>query len=149
MGLFWALFFSISIFFVSIFSENQYRILSNDTVSAVSAVSGNIMVYRNAVSKYAKSYPDITGAAPDTLLMLPTWFRKINGVSNYVVGGKAYIYYDANQYHPELAYRLLKNTGNSALVGINRGGLLYSPVGGIGSIPIPSAVPDGAIVYAE
>lgn len=146
-GWIWAIFFSIAIFFGSVFTETQHKLSVDNIAGEASAISGNMMVYRNAVSQYARANPGVTGAVADASLPLPTWYTRISGISNYVTGGKGYVYY-SNQ-RPELAYKLLKNTGNSVLCGIKRSGFLYNPISGISTISIPAAIPDESVVYAD
>jgi hypothetical protein len=146
MGLFWTLFFAVVIFFGAVFSETQHQLIVNNDHNEAAAISGNIQIYRNLVTRYLESHPGTTGTVADASLDLPTWFAKINGVSNYVAGGWAYVYY-ANP-RSELVYQLLKDTSNSALVGLNQGGMLFNSLDGVSSITIPAAVPDGAVVYA-
>ncbi len=146
-GWFWALFFTIAIFFGSIFVDTQHQLTANNIVGEASAISGNMMVYRNAVSTYAQANPGATGTVSDASLPLPSWYTKISGVSNYVTGGKGYVYY-SNQ-RPELAYQLLKDTNNTMLSGIKRSGVLYNPISGTSSISIPAAIPDESVVYGD
>lgn len=146
-GLFWALFFTISIFFGSIYVDTQHQLNANNNAGEASAISGNMMVYRNAVSTYAQANTGTTGTVADASLSLPTWYTKISGVSNYVTGGKGYVYY-SNQ-RPEWAYQLLKDTNNTMLSGIKRSGVLYNPISGTSSISIPGAIPDESVVYGD
>ena len=145
-GWLWAILFSIAIFFGSVYTDTQHKFSVDNIAGEVSAIGGSMMVYRNAVSQYARANPGITGAVADTSLALPAWYTKISGVSNYVTGGKGYVYYSSQR--PELAYQLLKDTGNSVMCGIVRSGFLYNPIGGTSTIAIPAAIPDESVVYA-
>ncbi|MRK19078.1 type IV pilus biogenesis protein PilM [Pseudomonas sp. JG-B] len=109
------------------------------------AIAGNMAVYRNAVTQFSRSTPGYSGVVPDASLNLPTWFRKIGGVSNYVTGGKGYVYVTGQ---PGVAFALYRRT-ESLLVGTKTGGFLVHPTQGTTAIAIPSAIPELATVYAE
>jgi hypothetical protein len=146
-GWFWAIFFAIAIFFGAVYTDTQHQLGADNVAGEASAISGNMMVYRNAVSQYARANPSATGTVSDASLSLPPWYARISGISNYVAGGKGYVYY-SNQ-RGELAYQLLKNTNNTMLSGIKRSGVLYNPVSGTSTITIPSAIPDESVVYGD
>lgn len=145
-GWFWAIFFAISVYFGSIFTEERQQLVAQDADAQAAAISGSMTVYRNAVVQYALAHPTTVGAVSDTSLSLPTWYNKPNGISNYVTGGQGYVYYASPP--AELAYQLLKATDNSMLAGIKRSGMLYNPIGGTSTIALPSAIPEAAVVYA-
>jgi len=117
-------------------------------VTMTESVVGSMKVYRNAVTAFAKSNPTFNGEATIAQLNLPSWFTPMAGVRNYVSGGKGYVYYNAPEQDAGQAYRLLKETDNSALVGVNRSGSLSNPLAGSTSITLPAAIPDGAVVIA-
>lgn len=146
-GWFWAIFFTIAICFGAVYTDSQHQMLADNIAGEASAISGNLMVYKTAVSTYAKANPGVTGNVADASLSLPTWYTRISGVSNYVTGGKGYVYYPNPR--PELAYRLLKDTNNTVLSGIKRSGVLYNPIGGTSSISIPAAIPEESVVYGD
>lgn len=146
-GWFWALFFAIAIAYGSIFADSQHRLTADNIAGEASAISGNMMVYRNAVSDYARANPTVTGSVADGALTFPTWYSKISGISNYVAAGKGYVYYSAQR--PELAYQLVKSTNNTILSGIKRSGVLYNPISGTSSISIPVAIPNESVVYGD
>lgn len=146
-GWFWAIFFAIAIFFGAVYTDTQHQMLADNIAGEASAISGSMMVYRNAVSTYAKANPGVTGSVADASLALPTWYTKMSGVSNYVTGGKGYVYYSNSR--PELAYRLLKDTNNTVLSGIKRSGMLYNPISGTSTIAIPATIPDESVVYGD
>lgn len=142
-----SVFVAISIFIGMLFTQNQHTLDTNAKTGEATAVSGNLEVYRNLVVSYARSNPGVTGAVSDASLGLPTWFVKINGVSNYVAAGKGYVYYATNQ--PETAYLILKSSNNSIHAGLKRGGFLYNPLSGTTTITLPAAIPDGSVVYGD
>lgn len=146
-GWFWAIFFTIAIFFGAVYTDTQHQMLADNIAGEASAISGSMMVYRNAVSTYAKANPSVTGSVADASLSLPTWYTKMSGVSNYVTGGKGYVYY--SNLRPELAHRLLKDTNNTVLSGIKRSGMLYNPISGTSTIAIPATIPDESVVYGD
>lgn len=126
-------------------SENSYRANSAFDAAEAESIASNMIIYKGAASNYAEGNPAASGTISDSLLTLPSWFRKIDGVTNYVAGGKAYVYYVGM---PEITNVLLKKT-EAATVGVNRSGFLYSPSYGLSAIVIPAAIPDGAVVYAQ
>lgn len=142
-----SVFFAISLFVGMLFMQNQHTLDINAKTGEASAVSGNLAVYRNSVVNYARSNPGVTGAVADTALGLPTWFVRINGVNNYVAGGKGYVYYSTSR--PEAAYMIVKSSNNSIHAGINHGGYLYNPISGTTTITLPAAIPDGSVVYGD
>ncbi len=128
--------------------QNESATIRNAESTETAAIVGNMMVYRNAVSQYAHNHPDVVDAVPDSLLELPTWYQRISGVHNYLDNGTGYVYFSSTR--PELAYQLIKASHNSINIGINKGGVLVSPLSETNySIPItlPSAIPVGSVVY--
>ncbi|MDH0342155.1 type IV pilus biogenesis protein PilM [Chromobacterium haemolyticum] len=140
-------FFAISIFITSLLSQNLHTVEVNTQAGEAQAVSGNMEVYRNNVVNYARNNPGVTGTVADSALGLPTWFNRINGVSNYVMTGKGYVFYSAAQ--PQMAYMILKDTNNSIYAGIKKNGVLFNPINGVTTISLPSAIPDGSVVYGD
>lgn len=105
----------------------------------------NMLIYRNAVTLFAQANPSYTGVVPDNNLSLPTWFRKMNDIGNYVATGNTYIY---AQGRSELAYALAKKT-ESIAVGIKKNGALVHPSEGNTGIAIPSSVPEESVVILQ
>ena len=120
------------------------RRLEADRTETV-AIVGNMAVYRTYVARYAEANPTVTGQVADNQLGLPSWFRRVNGVSNYIAAGKAYVYYQGGK--PLAAKLLYEQAGKSVLVGVKRDGRLYHPISGDTSIPIPANIPEGSVVY--
>lgn len=110
-------------------------------------IVGNMMEYRNGVAAYAQAHPTATGAVADTNLALPTWFHRMSEVGNYVAGGQAYVYYVPSRMDGE-ASQLLQQTNGDLLAGINQNGRLFNSAAGLTSIAVPSAIPQGAVVFA-
>jgi hypothetical protein len=104
----------------------------------------NMLIYRNAVIAYAEANPSYAGVAADSALALPSWYRKMHGVNNYVVSGKGYVF---AQGRAELSNQLYQKT-KTINVGINKNGVLMSPVAGNTGIALPSAIPLDAVVLA-
>jgi len=146
-GWMWAFFFTIVMFFGKFYIDEQHQLNADNVAGEAAAVSGNMMVYRTAVTQYASANPAVTGSVADSSLTLPTWYVHISGVSNYVNAGKGYVYY-SNQ-RPALAYKLVKDTNNSLLAGIKRSGYLFNPINGTTTIALPAAIPDESVVYAD
>lgn len=113
------------------------------------AIGGNMMVYRNAVSPYARNNPAAVGTVIDSALGLPTWYQRISGVNHYLNAGTGYVYFSTSR--PELAYQILKASNNAISTGIKQGGFLINPLSTTNyssPIALPSAIPEGSVVYA-
>ncbi len=143
----WAFFFAVALFFGKVYIDGQHQLNADNLAGQAAAISGNMMVYRTAVSQYAAANPAVTGSVADTSLSLPTWYVHMSGISNYVSSGKAYVYYSSQQ--PALAYKLVKETNNSLLAGIKRSGYLFNPLNGTTTVALPAAIPDQSVVYAD
>lgn len=114
--------------------------------SYAQSLAGNMQIYRNSVVEYAKTHATASGTVTDTNLALPSWYSRNGDVKNYVSGGLGYVY--VNVQNDGQARELLKNTNNDVHVGIKRSGLLYNPIAGTTAIALPSAIPEGAVVFA-
>lgn len=110
------------------------------------SLAGSMQVYRNSVVEYAESNTTASGTIADSKLDLPSWYSRISDIKNYVSGGLGYVYVSVA--NDGQAYELLKLTGNDVHVGINNAGVLYNPLVGSTGITLPSAIPDGAVVFA-
>lgn len=145
---------AIFVFFVALITgtlmtQNSAATAADSQRAEAAAIAGSMQVYRNPVIAYAQANPSATGTLSDASLTLPTWYARLNGVSNYVNAGKGYVYYIGTS--PELAYQVLKATNNSINVGINQGGNLVNPISSTNTtIPmtLPSAIPNGSVVIA-
>lgn len=125
------------------------RTTTNVNTNEAVAISGNMMVYRNAVSLYAHNNPTASGTISDSAFSLPTWYQRISGVGHYLSTGTAYIYYSTTR--PELAYQVVKATNNAITVGIKRGGYLINPLSTTNysqPVAMPAAIPEESVVYA-
>jgi hypothetical protein len=109
-----------------------------------SSISTNMMVYKSAVTVYATSNPAYSGTVPDTSLILPSWFQRFPGVTNYINSGTAYVYYLTPV--PGLAQQLLQSTNNSITTGFKHNGMLVNPYVYTTSIPLPTNIPENAVV---
>lgn len=122
---------------------NQNRILQE---AEVDAVAGNLMVYRNIVTAYAEANPTAIGTIEDITLGLPTWYQRQPGMSNFLAGGKSYVFYTGSL--PGLISNLAGRI-ESMSVGTNSGGVLTSPKAGNTGIPLPAQVPQSAVVIVQ
>lgn len=121
----------------------------NTSTTEAAAIVGNMMVYRNAVSPYARNNPAAVGTVLDSALGLPTWYQRLAGVNHYLNAGTGYVYFASSR--PELTYQILKASNNAITTGIKQGGYLINPLSTTNystPIALPSAIPDGSVVYA-
>lgn len=130
-----------------IFSAIQKSSEEIITSGELEAVSGNMLVYRNAVARYALNNPSATGAITDTALDLPDWYRKNSLLGNYVSSGQSYVFYSGGDI-PGLAGALHAKT-ESVSVGINTSGILNTPARGNTGFSLPSQVPNHAVVILQ
>lgn len=120
----------------------------NNSAGETAALASNMLVYRNYVGQYAKNNPAVNASVLDTALNLPSWYSRFSGVNNYVSGGMGYVYYPTTNF--ALSYSILKLSNNSILAGIKTSGNLINPLSLTNySTPIvlPTAIPDGAVVF--
>lgn len=141
-----AVFFIVAAIVSALTLKNIETATEVNEVGEVAAISGSMLTYRSYVVTYATANPAITGVVDDAVLGLPSWYSKLVGVSNYVSGGKGYVYYTNPP--PKLPTRLLSDANNSIYVGIKQAGVVTNPISGTGTVTAPAAIPDGAVVYA-
>lgn len=133
----------------TLFLQTSSRTNINANATEAIAIAENMIVYRNAVSPYARDNPTVDGTVTDSALGLPMWYQRIGGVNNYVNAGTGYVYFSSNR--PELTYQILKASHNAITTGIKQGGHLINPLNTTNystPITLPSAIPDGSVVYA-
>ncbi|AYN98834.1 MULTISPECIES: type IV pilus biogenesis protein PilM [Pseudomonas] len=129
---------------VGMVSLQEEQSLQLSEYATVDSVSRSFLVYRTAAANFAIANPSYAGTAPDSVLSLPSWFSKPPGLAAYIVAGQSYTYFTGNA-PMGLPAALVERT-QSIAIGINRTGRLYSPIGGVTELTIPSPVPEGAIV---
>lgn len=139
--------FLVMVVLGGVINHNAETLSSSNDKGVVEAISGSMAVYHSYVVAYAEANPGVTGSVSDAALGLPSWFNKVAGVSNYVSGGKGYVYYASPP--GELAHQLLSDTSNSIFVGVKQGGYVINPLSGQSTIAVPAAIPDGVVVYAS
>lgn len=132
--------------FMSVISFEQ----KTSTQTEATAISGNMMVYRNFVTAYAMANNTITGTVADSVLGLPGWYNRIGTVRNYVENGKGYVFFfEGNQ--GDTAYAIVK-LGNQAInAGIKKNGFLVNPMSTtnyVSPLALPASIPDGSVVIA-
>jgi type II secretory pathway pseudopilin PulG len=110
------------------------------------AQAGSLWVYRNQVSLYAEANPAYSGVVPDGALALPQWYSKTPDLSNYLAGGRSYVYVSSPS--PGLV-SLLAQRSEAVTVGTNQGGLFYSVKSGNTGIALPAQIPRGAAVVLQ
>lgn len=128
-------------------SQQEER-TAQDRQGVSDAVVGSMMVYRNRVSAFASANPTHTGEVANSSLNLPAWFTPIDGVRNYVTSGQGYVYFQPGNTESGQAYDLMKQTKNNIMAGIKRSNVLYNPIAGTTMLALPSAIPEGAVVFA-
>lgn len=106
-----------------------------------------MIIYRDAAMRYAQANPAFSGTVADASLVLPAWFNKPSNLNNYVDTGRAFAYTTAPS--SALLNQLLTETKSSVLVGTKVSGFLVHPALGTTAVSLPSAIPEGAIVYAS
>lgn len=126
-------------------TENSKNSEKDSISSENESIAGNMQVYKNAIVKYVELTPAAAGAIPDSALTLPTWYTRFQGVSNYVVAGKVYVYYVGRA---ELASIIVTKT-ESITAGINKGGILMHPREGNTGIALPAVIPESSVVLMQ
>ena len=108
-------------------------------------------IYREAVNAFAANNPGFSGTIPAGSLALPTGMVIPPSFSNTVSGGTAYAWVPPGKgiAPDEILGSLTQVSVGSMLVGMNRGGVLFSPILGSTGIPLPSAIPKGSAVSLE
>lgn len=134
----------LTLFFLQVQTSNTRNQQAAYLSAQASTIATNMMVYKSAATAYATANPTYTGSIADSSLSLPTWFTKVQGVSHYITGGAAYVYYTAAT--PGLADQLLRMTNNSITTGFAHGGQLVNPFVYTTSISLPATIPEGAVV---
>lgn len=118
----------------------------NRTVGVdLNALAYNLLTYRNALAEYAHANPTVTGAPADSVLALPTWYRKLPNVSGYVNAGQSFTYYPTP---PNGLVSKLVDLTQSQAIGTVVASTLQSPISGNMGVVVPQAIPNGsALAY--
>jgi len=116
------------------------------SAAETSAQADNLLIYRNHVSKFADNNPGFVGQVPDATLVLPMWYNEGPGMGNYLSFGMQYVYVTSPS--SGLAAKLASES-EAITVGINRGGVFYSPRQGNTGINLPSQIPLDAVVIIQ
>jgi hypothetical protein len=118
----------------------------NSSAVEITSTSISMLVYRNAVAKYASSNPAFVGVVADALLSFPSWYVKPPNLSNYISSGKSYSFYSGSL--PGLAGELARQT-ESINVGTNQNGVLLAPNLANSGIVLPAQIPNGSVVLIQ
>ncbi|WP_024677700.1 type IV pilus biogenesis protein PilM [Pseudomonas syringae] len=110
----------------------------------VSMIARSVLVYRNALAEYAYAHNTESGAVPDNVLDLPTWYARYPGVSGVISAGKSYAFFGSPP--PGLVSEMINLTGGSLAIGTASSGTLLTPSSGYVGVDVPASVPDGAAV---
>jgi len=111
--------------------------------SFVDTLSHSMLVYRSAAAEFARANPAFVGAPSDSVLSLPTWFKKPAGISAYIQAGRSYTYLSGG---PGGLLDALTVATESEQVGVKRAGVLISSRSTSTGVSLPAAVPEDAIV---
>lgn len=132
---------------VASLSSSEKTTQSGDVlVSETKAISGSILLYRNYIARYVELNPTFVGEIPEDFLSLPVWYVKPYGLSNYVMIGVIYVFYE--QPLPGLVGELTRRT-ESINVGANRNGYLVSPSNPNSGLALPAQIPNGSVVLMQ
>ncbi len=130
----------------ALFSLDQRQQTTALRDAELQAQAGSLWVYRNQVSAYSESNPSYAGTVPDGALGLPQWYSKTPDLSNYLAGGRSYVYVSSPS--PGLV-SVLAQRSDAVTVGTNKGGLFYSTKSGNTGIALPAQIPQGAAVVLQ
>lgn len=112
------------------------------------ATSTNFWVYRSSVVSYVVANPAASGVISDGVLSFPVGYARGASWANIIQGGVPYVY-SATALSPEVADAIAEQGGRSLMIGrAMTGNVMSSLSGGATGIPIPSAIPVGAVVVA-
>lgn len=111
------------------------------------AVAGGMLNYAKSVSAYAVAHPTATGPIQDASLDLPVWLHRPPSTANYIDAGIPYTF--CTPAPPGLASAIVAASKATIHVGIKQGAALL-PAGQQATFvlahPLPSSIPDGAVV---
>ncbi|WLG57752.1 type IV pilus biogenesis protein PilM [Pseudomonas extremorientalis] len=143
MSIHWAV-LAILLIAMGLINQQQKQSEQLTDYATIDSLSRNLLVYRSAAAEYAKANTGFTGTPTDEALNLPAWFSKPSGVTTYVSAGQSYTYF-AGIAPSGLPAALVERT-QSITVGVNRAGVLISPISGQTDVLLPKNIPEGAVV---
>lgn len=113
------------------------------------AAATSFLAYREAVLDYLALHPGFTGTAADAALAWP-WGYARDGRWSHVVqsDGSLFVYQAAGTPPPLLIAQLQRKASQPWLLGRESGGQLVSASDASIRMPVPPAVPAGAVVLA-
>lgn len=154
----WALVAAVILALGSLMTSTQERIAEADAKGFAAAEAGNLLVYRSFVEAYVRSNPpSAAGSVSDSVLALPAWYSKAQGVSNYVSPGTPYTVYVWKASPPSGEVDALMTATNDSRfvrVAVSSGGvttLTHPRDPGATALTAPPAadIPQGAVVYVS
>jgi hypothetical protein len=150
MIFFWPLLFGflvyISAFSLSINTETE----AMQSSAQAEVLGGQFLVYREAVVKYAYANPTVRGSIADSVLTLPNWFIKPPAFKAYAQAGKAFTYFVPDKPRPSLLdMGLYASRTMTSSSGVAANGKLISSTLATSENELPTAIPNGAIVYVN
>ncbi len=130
-------------------TSNARLLIEQHAQATVDFQAGQLPLYGLYVEQYALANVAVTGAVDNDDLTLPAWFVAGGALQNYVAGGSSYVYLipDSAAQGNAIA-RVVRSGKNGWRVrcGIATGGWLKNPGAGTPTIPVPAAIPEGAVV---
>ncbi len=106
----------------------------------------HMSAYGGFVALYARSRPTTTGTINDATAGVPGWFVRFPGVTNTIVGGIAYAYVVPQD--QAKGFAIARAVPEPFAAGVKVAGRLQPPGGPVGQ-PLPSTIPDGAVVVVR
>ncbi|MFY2610795.1 type IV pilus biogenesis protein PilM [Achromobacter xylosoxidans] len=150
MIFYWPLAFCLLIFLSSLSVSTGHDMRTMQSSAQVEVLGGQFLAYREAVVRYARANPGVTGGVADGALELPNWLTKPEAFKAYVQGGESFAYFVPTGRRPSLVDMGLYPDGSVvSSVGIAAGGALVSGTSAATGRTLPAVIPSGAIVYVN
>ena len=125
-------------------AQDVQRVQARADVAATS-----FLAYREAVLDYLAAHPGFIGTATDASLSWPWGYVRDARWSHVVQpDGSLFVFQVAGAPAPQLLEQLQRKTRNPWLLGREAGSQLVSASGVVIGLPLPAAVPPGAVVLA-
>lgn len=126
------------------------RTRAEDSAERLKAMAVNMLVYHQAVNRWAAGNPGYAGAVPEADLTLPSWYRKAAAWSGRLEGDVAATFPASpipGGLNGRLVATLLIAADGDYGIGTASGGSLLSASRGL-LFSLPSGIQDGTPVYA-
>lgn len=143
MNIYWLAMVVITAVLGMVYEKSHQAEQSSQTVE-ISLIAHNVLVYRNALAKYANAHKAASGTVADNQLALPSWYARYPGVEGVIDAGRSYAFFGSPP--PGLVSEMMNLTGGSLAIGTASSGSLLTPSSGYVGVTLPAAVPTGAAV---